>query len=727
MATLERIRQRSGLLLIVIGLAMAAFILTDLFSSGNSVLRNDANKVGEINGKSIDAQEFSKRIDERMELLKAQNPQQAANLSRTMVANQIWTEYQEEVLLSDRYADLGIKVTNQELFERIISNPQVRSQSGFVDEVTGKFSPAALKNYITNIRDNAGTDPQSANAYNQWLSFEDGTREQAERDKYLYAVRKGIYMPKALAQIDYTRRNESTSLQYFGLEYSSIADSTIEVSESEMKSYYNDHKEEFKSDNTREIAFVTFNVQASESDRAALKKELETYLAPEVINSRGRVDTLPSFQNAEDDSTYAVGRSDRQVNPTFKTKDQFTAPMDSILFAAEEGFVYGPYEQNGTFVLSKISEITDKPDSVQARHILLSFQGANQGQSQSTRQPMDAKNLADSLLALVQEDSTQFGALAKQYSDDPGSGAKGGVLGWFKPGAMVPSFNDYCFYNETGDIGLVFSQFGFHIIHIQDQKGANKAIKLVDIVREIEASDRTMDSIYKKADEFAAKASEMADFGAAAEEMGYVSRPASNIEPMQESILGVGNNREMVRWIHNEETELGAIQLFNQDNASFIVTQLVEIRPEGFLPLNLVEDQVRTAVINEKKAAQLAEDLEARMGAEIDIKALAVAFSKEVQSQSVNFGTSNLTGYGSEPKVIGMASGLAIGEMSEVIEGDRGVYVIYIASRNPAEELNSYQSEQIRVETGMSNAASAQVLESLKAAADIVDQRHKIF
>lgn len=727
MATLEKIRQRSGLLLIVIGLAMAAFILTDLIGNGNSILRNDANNVGEINGKAIDAQEFSRRIDQRMDLLKAQNPQQAAGLSRTMVANQIWTEYQEEVLLTDRYSDIGIMVTNQELFDRITSNPQVRSQAGFRDEVTGKFSPAALKNYVSQIQDNAGSDPRAAEAYNQWMSFEDGTRDQTLRDKYLYAVRKGLYMPKALAQADYTRRNEATTIQYFGLEYSSIADSTIEVSESEMKSFYNAHKEEFKSDNTREIAFVTFNVQASESDRAALRAELEAYKAPEVIKTRGRMDTLPGFAEAEDDSTFAVGRSDFPVNPSFRTKEEFTAPLDSIIFEQELGFVYGPYEQNGTYVLSKISEITSKPDSVKARHMLFSYQGANNGQSQSTRPPMEAKQLADSLLALVQEDSTQFGRLAKEYSDDPGSGAKGGNLGWFKPGAMVPSFNDYCFFNETGDIGMVFSQFGIHIIHIQDQKGANKAVKLIDIVREIEPSDNTIDSIYKLADQFASTANAMNDFTAAADSMGYVSRPASNIEPMQESILGIGANREIVRWIHNENTELGAIQLFNQNNGSFVVTQLVEIRPEDYLPLALVEDQVRAEVIKEKKAAKFAEELKAKMGANIELSALAVAFSKEVKNESINFGTSNLTGYGSEPAVVGAASGMDIGTMSEPITGERGVYVVYVSSRNPASELNSYESEQIRVETAMSNAAAAQVVESLKANAEIVDQRARIF
>ena len=269
MATLERIRQRSGLLLIVIGLAMLAFILTDLFSSGNSMFRNDANIVGEIDGKKVDYREFTSRIEERIALLQNQNPQQAANLSRTVVANQIWTEYQEQYLLTDNFDDLGIEVTSKELMERIISNPQIQQQEGFRDPVTGKFSPAKLKEYIDQIRTN--TDDQAQQAFQQWIGFEDGTREQILKDKYLNAVRKGIYMPGTLAEMDYQRRNEASSIQLFGLEYSSIADSTIKVSESDLKAYYNSHKEDFKSDNSREIAFVNFPVEASEKDRNALR------------------------------------------------------------------------------------------------------------------------------------------------------------------------------------------------------------------------------------------------------------------------------------------------------------------------------------------------------------------------------------------------------------------------------------------------------------------------
>lgn len=727
MATLERIRQRSGLLLIVIGVAMAAFILTDLLSSGNSILRNDANVVGEINGESIDAQDFNARVDQRLSNLQRQNPQQAASITRTAVANQIWNEYQEEVLIANNYEALGISVTGNELFERIIQNPQVRQQEGFRDQVTGQFSPAALKTYIDQIRDNAASDEQARQAYEQWLNFEEGTHDQVIRQKYLTAVRKGLYMPTALAKADYTRRNENLSVQFFGLEYSSISDSSISVSESDLNSYYKKHREEFKSNNTREIAFVTFNVKASGKDRNQLRSELKTYLKPEVINRRGTTDTLPSFYDTEDDSVYAVGRSDNPVNPTFQTVGEIAAPLDSTLFEKEVGYIHGPYERNNSFVISKISEITDRPDSVRARHILISYRGANNGQSQATRAPQEAKALADSLIALVKEDSTQFADLANKFTDDPGSANNGGVYDWFKPGAMVPAFNNFCFYNKPGDIGMVFTNFGIHIIQVLDQKGANKAIKLVDIVRNIEASDETRDSIYNLASEFAARANDTADFAALAASMGYSARPAADIEANQENILGIGSNREIVRWIHNDETELGAIQLFNQDNSAFVVTQLTEIRPEDYLPLELVEEEVREEVIKQKKAEQLKSQLEEKLGPNAELAALATQFSKQVQTQSVNFGTANLTGYGSEPKVIGQATGLSDQKISEPIIGDRGVYLLYVANRTNAGDLNSYESEQVRLETAMANAANQAVLESLKNSAEIVDNRKRFF
>lgn len=727
MATLERIRQRSGLLLIVIGLAMLAFILTDLFSSGNSMLRNDANVVGEVDGTEIDIREFNIRMDERLSLIQQQNPQQAANISRIMLADQIWREYQEEILLGKNYEALGLAVNDLELFERITKNPQVRNQAGFKDQVTGQFSSAQLKQYIQTIEENVNNDAQAAAAFEQWINFENGTRDEALRNKYLAAVRKGLYMPSALAKADYKRRNELSTIQYLGLEYSSIADSTVEVSESDLKAYYKKNIQDFESNGTRDLAFVSFAVQPSAKDRQNLQNDLKEYLQDQIITVRGKTDTLVSFANAEDDSSYAVGRSDLPVEAKYYKKEDLVAPLDSILFEQELGYIYGPYEEAGSYAIAKISDIATVPDSVKARHILLSFQGAGNGRSESTRAPQAAKNLADSILKVVSEDSTKFGALAKEYSDDPGSGAKGGALGWFSQGQMVESFNRYCFYNETGDIGLVFSQFGFHIIHIQDQEGANKVLKLVKIHRQIDASDVTRDSIYDLASNFAAQANaEGADFAEVASNLGYGARPAANITEFQENILGIGQNREIVRWLHNEETKLGAIQLFNQDNNSFIVTQLTQIQPEGTLPFTMVKERISPLVIKEKKGAMLEAKIEAA-ASQADFNQIAQELSVAVKNQGINFATANLTGFGNEPKVIGAATSLAVNTNSKPIVGERGVYLIRVNSRTQAEELTAYESEQIRIETEMSNLAPQKVFESVKNAVEITDNRPKFY
>jgi parvulin-like peptidyl-prolyl isomerase len=728
MATLERIRRRSGLLIIVIGLAMLAFILTDLLGSGNSILRNDATKVGFVNGEPIEYQEFNRLMDERLALLQQQNPQQAQSITRVQLADQIWLELLQDNILGERYENLGISVSPEELFESIKQNPQIQQQQSFKDPVTGRFSAGAFKQYVQSIKENAATDAQAASAWSQWLSFEAATKEQLERNKYLELVRQGLYMPKALAIEDHTRQNELNTISYFGLTYESIPDSSISVEESDMRAYYNEHKSEYKKEATADIAFVSFRVQASQKDRNALQNELKTYLEPELITVRGKSDTLPSFYDTEDDSAYAVGRSDFPVNADFVKLEELQAPLDSAFFQNEAGHIEGPYEQNGNFVLTKISTVSFLPDSVKARHVLISYQGANNGQSNATRSPQEAKALADSLLEVIKADSTQFDTIARQFSDGPTS-TKGGRLGWFGPGQMVPSFGDFCFQKETGAIGMVFSQFGIHLVNIQEQAGSNRALKLVHIRRRIEASDATRDSIYNRASNFAGQINDTTNFSALAQSMGFSARVATDIEPFQENILGIGNNREIVRWAHGvqEETPLGAVELFNQENRSFIVTQLTAKNEAGIADFESVKEDLMIPTKNKMKADLLKDKIAKAGGNGTDLKQWASALGVEVKSQGINFTTANLTGFGSEPKVIGAASVLPVGTNSEPIAGARGVYVVQVNNRTPAEELPTYDQEKVRLETAMQNLANNQVFESLKEAADIEDNRARFY
>lgn len=730
MATLERIRQRSGLLIMVIGLAMLAFILTDLFSSGDSLLRGDATVVGEIEGKKIEYRDFITDVDERMGMLQRTNPDQMRNVTRINVAEQIWDEKLREEILGERYEELGITVTNKELARRLRNNEEIRSQPNFQDPNTGQFSMARFRDYIANLTDQARTDEEARKVYTQWINFEEGVYDQTLSEKYQAAVRKGLFVPERLAKAMYNRNESSNVVQYFGLEFNTIDDSEVEYSDSDLKNYYNENNHEFKRERRRDIAFVNFRVEPSAEDSAATRKELNNYLKPEVIKSRGKQDTLPSFYNAPNDSLFAVARSDARVAAKYQTMNELNPMLDSVLADKDSNYIHGPYQESGQLVLTKISDISSMPDSVRARHILISYEGAGGGRQQrslSDRPPREAQALADSLFRVLKEDTAGFAAQAQDLSDDPGSGAKGGDLGWFSKTEMVQPFSNFAFLNKTGDVGLVQSQFGFHIINILDQEGSNKALKLVHIRRNIEPSETTRDSIYELANRFASKAKGSGDFASAAEEMGYNARPVTDLEPMQENILGLGSNRKLVKWAFEEESKVGELDLFNHNNNAYVVATLTGKSSDGLGKFENVREEIIPLVVKEKKAEILKKQIEDAQPDQKDLTKWATSLGVEVKTQGVRLGESTLGEFGSEPKVIGAFAGLEVNEISGVISGDRGVYVGRATSKVPGDELPNYSSEVVRYENEMSNLVGSDLFKSLKENANVKDNRWKFF
>lgn len=729
MATLERIRKRSGLLIIVIGLAMLAFILTDLFSSGNSFLRGNQTEVGSVNGEVLQYQEFNERVDRVMATLQAQaqgNPQ-IPQPSRTQAANRVWNQFIEEQLMHQRFQEIGVRVSNEEITQKIRQNPQIQNQPNFKDQVTGKFSPSLFRQYIRNLRDQASSDPQARRMYQQWVNFEEDVYEQTLENKYQKLVKMGLYYPEKLAKELYMRRQINSTARYFGLTYSSVEDSAVSYDQSDLQAYYEDHKELYRTEALRDLAYVTFRVEPSAQDSGAIRAELNAYLQAETVTARGQTDTFPAFQNAANDSLFAVGRSDYPVTAQYLTQEQMEAPLDTIIPQKDTGYVHGPYVNQGTYTLTKVSDITTIPDSVKARHILISFQGANQGQSQATRAPQAAQKLADSLYKAFKKDTTGFAQAARELSDDPGSKVKGGNLGWFARNRMVAPFSRFAFLNETGDVGLVFSRFGFHIIHIQDQNGRNKAWRLVNIRRDILPGEATRDSVYEKATQFAATASGELSFAEAAQKANYNVRPVTAVTPGQEQLLGIGRNREMVRWAFKPETKLNEVELFSQERSAYIVATLTAAYEEGYKTLAEVKTQVENGVIEEKKAAELREKLEAARPEEDNLQQWAKKVDKSVQSQNITFATSNLAGYGTEPLPIGAATGLPLNAMSPFLEGARGVYLMRVARRGDAQGLTDYSTEQERLASEMKNLASEQILSSLRKGAEIEDNRVRFY
>lgn len=727
MATLERIRQRSGLLIIIIGLAMLAFILTDLLGNGQSILRGQQNVVLEINGETVEIKEFSELLEERTEAYKNETQDFGLNnVTTKQLADAVFNQVKAEKIMGAQYEELGFTVTSKELFERIKSNPQIQQAAVFKDQVSGQFSDAALQRYVSQVTDNAGSSADAANAYREWLNFEEGTRTQTLNNKYSKAVSKGLYIPEALAKMDYTRNTESKTASYTGLLYSSIADSTIEVSESDIRKYFNAHKELYKTEDTRGILYVNFIIEPSTSDKAELSEALKVFMKPrtERNNATGTVDTIPSFANADNDSVFAVQASELPVTQPYYTLDELPNQLDSSFFASPVGTVRGPYAAGNYYRLSKITERTSLPDSAKASHILVAYAGAERAPQTVTRTPQKALALADSLLAVVKEDPAQFDVLARTMNDDAVASADGGNVGWMnKNSGMAAPFKTFALNKPNGTVGKVFTQFGIHIMKVTDQKGANEAIKVTSISMELSPSETTLNNIYNEASSFAAAVNGQENFGEKAEEMGYTARPVKNLQEFDENISGIGNNRDIVKWSFEEESKVGDLQVFTNGSNSYVVAVITDVDEKGYAdPMNL-RARIEPEVIKEKKAEQLFAKLDAARKAASDINGIAQNLGTQVQAQSVTYTQSSLAGYGNEPKVIGYISGMPANVLSANIMGDRGVYITIVTQETPAPEKPTYLDDRMRMQNALQPRASGAAYQSLEKEADVTDRR----
>ncbi len=727
MATLERIRQRSGLLIIIIGLAMLAFILTDLLGSGQSILRGQESTIVEVNGTAIDINEFSKRLSKTTDTY-ISNSRDAAlrNVTNNQLVAATYNEIVQEEIMKAQYEALGFRVTDEEFVELLKSNPQITQVPAFQDQVTGQFSYAALQRAISQLYDQAAQNPQAAQDLKGWIAFEQSIRPQALQQKYNMAIGKGLYMPTALAKAEYIRNNTGRKANFTGLLYSSIADSTVEVNESDIRQYYNAHKEKYKTENTRSIIYVNFPIEPSSKDKANLSQELMQYNKPQAIFNRAdnRYDSLPSFAEAEDDSLFAVQASELPVVQPYYTYDELPVGLDSTFFYAPVGTVRGPYAAGNYYRLSKLSARTTLPDSAKASHILISYAGAERAAETITRTPQEAVALADSLLKVVQDEPGKFEELARTMSDDQVAATDGGNVGWMnKNSGMAEPFKNFALYQPNGTIGKVFTNFGVHLIQVTDQEGANEAIRLTNISMELSPSEATLNDIYNKASSFASSVNGAENFGEVAEQNGYVARPVTRLKDFDENISGIGFNREIVKWTFGEEAKVNDLQVFTNGSSSYVVAVMTEVNEEGYADPMQVRGQIEPEVIKEKKAALLFAKLDEARKAGTDINAIAKSLGRPVSSQSVNYATATLNSYGTEPAVLGYISAMEANSLSENLKGERGVFIATVTEVTPAPEKPSYADEQSRLQNALRPRANTAAYQSLEKGADIVDRR----
>ncbi|MCK5824376.1 MAG: peptidylprolyl isomerase [Ichthyobacteriaceae bacterium] len=717
MAALNQIRAKSGWLIVIIGFALFAFVLGDLVKSGTSIMNGNRTVVGVIDGKEISYQEFNPEVKRTLDAYKRQGLN-----STTQASNIAWNNMEQTVLVDNEIEKLGINIGEEELWDLIINDASIQNAPSFKN-AAGTFDENKVKEYLAYLRQNAGSNAQAGQLWYDWVNFEKSLKERSIVNNYYNLIKAGISATDVEGETEYKNSSDKVSAKYVYLPYSGVDNKDVKVSDSEIKSYISNNQDEFKADASRDIQYVFFALEASLNDEQKAKEEVEFLIKDreEFNNSTKSNDVISGFKNTTEDSLFVSVKSDVRFDSKFYHEGALTNDLNKFAFAAKVGDIYGPYKDGNAYAVSKLIDTKVMPDSVKASHILISYKGSQSAKPETTRTIDEAKNLADSLANVLNKTSSKFVELATDFSEGP-TATKGGDLGWFTNGTMVPEFNQYAFANKKGSIGVVKTVFGYHVIKIEDQKNIAKAVKLATIVRNIVISDDTDNDVYNKASAFNNSNKDLASFGAAAQAKSYQLRNVEGLTAMDYNIPGIGDQREIIRWAFNEDTKIEETKLKSVENG-YLVAMLTNKSVEGLKSVDVVRAQVEPLLINEKKAAILEEKLKGKT-----LDAIAASAKVEVKTaNSISFSNPVLAGAGREPKVVGEMFGMKKNVVSEPIEGKNGVYVVEVTEAKSATDLSNYASYTKKLEGTQKSSVNRNVVPALRNSVQITDNRAKFY
>ncbi len=701
MATLEKIRNRAGIgITIIIGLALAAFVLGDAVKSGSSIMSANQQVIAEIAGKSVDYKEFQKKVDDLSDIYKMNSGSTSLDQKTTeQIREQTWMGLVRNLTMKEIYENLGIGVTSNELFELVQGeNPHAIIQSLFRDQKTGTVNRQALIQFLKYQQSNS-TGPE----HNYWLFIENQIVEERSFTKYNNLLTKGIYTTTDEAKFSLDGKNKKVNIEYVGKPYSSVSDSSISVSSTEAEKYYADHKEQYKQEANREIEYVLFPVVASKGDEDKVIKWIN--------------DIKSEFAGVEDPSAYVNINSDKQFDPSFFKKSELTGALAEFSFNGKAGDIYGPYKEGQSWKLCKIQKFEELPDSVNARHILI--------RATTQAEAAKAKSTADSLKRVLSLGG-DFAALARKYSNDEGSAVKGGELGWFKRGMMVKPFDDAAFFGKVNDYQVVTSQFGVHLIQVTKRGNTTLNVQLATIVRNIEPSSQTYQQTYSQASKFASENRDLKAFRAAVTAQNLSKRLATVFEADKE-IAGLENSRILIRAAF--KAKVGEPVLSSEGTpifelgTQFVIAQLSSFQEKGYSSFASNKPTIDIAIRKDKKAEQL----KAQMVGKTDLASLASTLgSKVAQAQDINFESYSIPGLGIEPAIAGVASALEPGAVSKPVAGSTGVYVVKATAVNKGVNTD-IANEKNQAKMALGYRVSVQAFEALRENAAVVDKRSKFY
>jgi peptidyl-prolyl cis-trans isomerase D len=701
MAVIIKIRKKLGWLMVgVIAIAIAGFLVMDV-DQDNSLFREDTTNIGSINGSVVPYQEYLELYNILEDRYRRQTGIPSINQEVTFLLRaQTWNELVDDVLLNEQYRELGILISSDEFNDMVLGpNPDPRVRQEFTDPQTGEFQREQLSNYLNTLKTN--TDASLDENRYQWGYFAANLRKERVRDKYENLIKKGMYVPSWMAEEDFVAKNKRANIKYVKIPFSGIPDSTVKVSDGDLRSYLGDNPGKYEQEASRSVDFISWPISASEEDSLAVYEWVA-----------GKREDLIASDN---DSLYISLHSDFGFNPNYFTLEEMEGLHTDSIFSMDTGTVLGPYYEEGTFRLAKLSDRKMVPDSVRARQIYINVN------SQETF--IAVNDLMDSLKILLEEGTATFEELVQKHSQDQLTLDSQGDMGWVMRGEEFSTVNEKLFFSgEQGGLYKVIGERGFHLIEILESTPAVEAVQVGYVVRSIEASKKTRDLIYKKAVEFVGKNQTSELFEAAVEEdPDLLIRNAPEVLENDYNVIGLGFGRELIRWAFEADLNDVSEQVFDLED-KFVVGRVAGVKEKGVATVENVRTELETNAIKVLKAKQIRAQLEDAAGESIDDYAAAV--DQQVESATfITFSSTFIPGIGNEPSVVGGIFGLQPGDAPVIVDGSTGVYVIIVETYEDPGDAGDLSIYINQLSQPLESNVEKELMNSLKELADIEDRR----
>ena len=707
MAILNSIRKRGVFLIIIIALALFSFILADVIRNGGFSSEKSLTTVATINGETLTRDIFMKQVELTQRNL-------GENGTTAQAINMVWDRELRNVLQQQQYDALGLTAQKEQLEEALrmglASNPTFQ-------DADGVFSSLKVQEYIANVK---ATNPT---AYQQWLDYENNLKSGALQTTYYNMIKAGMRSTLSEGEQEYRYQNDKINMQYVYVPYTSIPDTDVSVTDSEIEAYIRKNAADYEQTPQVDVQFVSFSEAPSDADIADAETTITSLLKDrEVYNSNiNATEILKGLENTQDYQNFINDNSDVPFQDRYFFKSDIPEAIAEDLFATPLNGIYGPYKLGNNNNISKVIGITQMPDSVQSRHILIRYQGSFRASDAITRSKEDAKAMADSIAGVLKRNKNKFEALAKTLSDDKSNSDNGGDLGYSGPGKLTKDFNDFIFDNKTGTLGVVETEFGFHVVEVQEQKNKQKAMKFATISKEIEASEKTLNEVFANASRFEV-AAQKGDFSQIAKTQELALKPVNKIGALDATIPGVGNNRSIVNWAFGEDVSVGDVKRFSILDG-YVVVQLTRKSPKGLMSIAEASSLVMPKLRNAYKAKQIMAIISGD-----DLDAIASSQGITVQNATaITMAAPTIPGAGAEPEVVGAAFAKAAGETTSLIAGEKGVFKARVTAVNNAPALENYASYANQLNSAATPAVNTKVYQALKNAAEIEDNRANFF